>query len=122
MYLLDRGALSGTATVFWMGDNQTEVKCWVKTWTDLLAEIIFQGSTEEIFWQYNSRERESRDRERERGRGGYKRDFDSSKSPGQDLSAEEMSMVQVDILIQGSNSTLVQPISLIIGKIIEIWP
>lgn len=52
MYLSNRRAISVTATVFWMGDYKIEVNTLVKTWMALLAEIIFQGSTEEILWQY----------------------------------------------------------------------
>ena len=48
--------------------------------------------------------------------------FYSSKCPGQDLITEEVSVVQVDILLRGRNSTLVQRISLIIGETIEMWP
>ena len=54
--------------------------------------------------------------------GVYKEDFDSSKSSGQDLSTDEVSVVQVDIQIQGRNSTFVQRTSFIIGKTIEMRP
>ena len=62
-------------------------------------------------------------RERESKRDGWdKGDFDSSNSPGHDLYDEELSVVQVDIQLQGRKSTLVQPISLIIGETIEMCP
>lgn len=44
----DRGALYGKPTVFWNGDNKTEEKYWVKSWTALMAEKFFQRSTDEI--------------------------------------------------------------------------
>ena len=61
-------------------------------------------------------------REGERDVGRDKQDFDSSNSPGKDVSAEEVSVVEVDIKLRGKNITLVQTISLIIGKTIEMWP
>ena len=63
-----------------------------------------------------------RERERERERRGDKGEFHSSKSLGQDLSPEVVSVVQLDIRLWGGNSTIVQHISLIIGETIEMWP
>ena len=86
-----RGAHSATPTVLWMRDYKTEGKYWVKSWMALLSVIIFPGSTEEILWQYYLRESDRRTRGVDIGVS------DSSNSPGLDLSAEEESVVQVDI-------------------------
>ena len=50
-----------------------------------------------------------------RERGG----FASRNSPREGLSPEHMAVVQVDIRLQGRNSTLVPDFSLLIGMIIE---
>ena len=82
---------------------------------------VFPGSTADIFWKCYSRE-STRSTERERARGGDKGYFDSSNSPGQDLSTTVVSVVQLDIRLRGRNSTLVQSISLSIGEIVEMRP
>ena len=51
-----------------------------------------------------------------------RKDFNSSKSPGQDLSTEQVSVVQVDIRLQGRNSSLVHESSILIGMTLEMWP
>ena len=81
-----RGALSGTPTLFWMGEHKTEGKYWGKTWTALMAVIYFQDQ------QKKSCGSTIQDRERERERVGG--DIYSIKSPWQDLSTDELSVVQ----------------------------
>ena len=98
-----------------MGEHETEGKYLVKSWTAFPADIFFPGSTEEILWKYSWREI---DRSTERGGG----DFDSSNCPWPDLSAKVESVVQVDLLLQGRNSTLVQHILLITGETIVSGP
>ena len=59
--------------------------------------------------------------EKKREKGDVKGDFDINNSPGQDLSTEELSVAQEDIHLQGRESALAQPISLIIEETIELW-
>ena len=40
----NRGVLSGPLLVYLGGDQKMEGKCWVKTWTDILAEIFYPVS------------------------------------------------------------------------------
>ena len=63
------------------------------------------------------RQRE-REIDRERGIG----DFDSRNSPQQNFSTEHMSVVQVDISLQGRNRTLVPDFPILLGVTIEMWP
>lgn len=57
------------------------------------------------------------ERERER-----ERHFNSSNSPGHDLSTEQVSVVQVDIRLQGRNSTLVPEYSTLFASFLKCGP
>jgi len=50
-----------------------------------------------------------------------KGDFDSSKSLGQDLSAKQVSVVHMDIQLQGGKRTLEPEPSVLIGMTLETW-
>jgi len=72
MSLLLQRSLSGHL-LFWIVDGKMVGKCWVKTWTAILAEIFSPVSPQEILGQEDSRESEGeverrrhRDRKRER--------------------------------------------------------
>ena len=73
--------------------------------------------------RYRERETE-RDRQRETERERHKGDFDSSNSPGQDLSTKQVPVFQEDIQHMGKkkNSTLVAGSSLLLGLTLEMCP
>ena len=71
------GVISGPPLVYLLGDQKMEGECWVRTWTNILAEIFHQGKTHVNLGQDDFRESEGgrrgewwrereRDRERER--------------------------------------------------------
>ena len=65
----NRGVLSGPPLTYLIGDQKTEGKCSLKTWTAVLAEIYQPGSPQVNLWQEDLRESEggrSGEREKER--------------------------------------------------------
>ena len=74
-----------------IGDQKTEGKYCVKTWTAILAEVLIPGSPQVNLGQKDLRESEGgRSGERERG------DIDSCNSTGHNLISRQVSVFQVD--------------------------
>ena len=86
-----------------------EGKCWVKTWTALLAVIFHPGSPHINLEKQDLRENEEgRNREREREREREKGHLDSSNSPGHDLSSKQVHIFQEVIRHMGKTTLLYQ--------------
>ena len=119
--------------LFWIVDGKLVGKCWVTTWTAILAEIFSLVYPQEILGQLDLREIEreverkrhtqmERERERERegygeSEGGRERSFDSRWSPRK-ISVPS----RCQCFMHGRNSTLVPYSSHLFGITLKVWP
>lgn len=118
---MNRGVVSGPPLVYLRGNQMAEGEYSLRTWTDILVELLPQVNVAQEDLRENEEGwvgRGQRKMERERKKG----DFDSSYTPLQNVCAKQVSAFQAVIWHKWNISPFVQESSLLNGLTLESFP